>query len=88
MPRRSNAQASPQLHVVPLDDDYEVPTRTFRSVDARSEPWGELINIDSARGYRQSRNRQEPPREPAMLAKWAVGLSVVMFLAALTSGQA
>ena len=86
-PRRSTANQQ-RLHVVPADD-YELDQRPhLRSVDSLHERGAEVIHIDSGRRPPRQHLTDRQVKEPAMLAKWAVGLSVVMFLAALTSGQA
>lgn len=88
MAQRGRPERSPALHVIPVEDEQVPRERHLRSVGSRDSHEGRVISIDSARSYRQSERRRPEVREPAMAAKWAVGLSVVMFLAALTSGQA
>ncbi len=88
MPQRGRSERSVALHVVPVEDDQPQRERHIRAVGTRDRREATVIRIDSARSYRQYEQSPRQVREPAMAAKWAVGLSVVMFLAALTSGQA
>jgi hypothetical protein len=92
MAQRRVAARTQELHVVPIEQEQLPSERHLRAVG--SDPSREftrgadIISIDSARARRPARPAEVKQKEPAILAKWAVGLSVVMFLAALTSGQA
>ena len=88
MAARSESARRQQLHVVPIDDREGEPSRHLRSVDSQRDTGADIISIDSARRATRQHSYDRQAREPAMLAKWAVGLTFVMFLAALTSGQA
>jgi hypothetical protein len=88
MPVRGRSERSVALHVIPVEEEQIPRERHLRSVGAPDRREATVISIDSARSYRQHDYSPRQVREPAMAAKWAVGLSVVMFLAALTSGQA
>jgi len=92
MAQRRSAARTQALHVVPVEEESLPRERHLRAVDSqRSQAFtsgAEVVRIETARIRQPVRRNEAGAKEPAILAKWAVGLSVVMFLAALTSGQA
>jgi len=90
-PSRASAPAQ-ALHVVPIAEEPLPSQRHLRAVAARplqnSSYGADVISIDSARRRPSVARGRAEVKDPAILAKWAFGLCLVMFVAALTSGQA
>jgi len=91
MPLRQSASQQLALHVVPFDVDERKSSRHLQSVDSWRDEFAansQVVDLATRRGSHGARQVGTRTGEPARLAKWAVGLALVMLFAALTSGQA
>ena len=101
MARRTASSAAAPAHVVPnaVPDPQARPRPPLRVVreierergeEVQEAAWADVVQLRTR--ARAARTEPAVPtrqlREPALLARWAVCLSVLMLIAAATSGQA
>ena len=90
MARRTASSAAAPAHVVPnaVPDRQARPRPPLRVVREIERERGEEVQEAAWAARTEPAVPTRQLREPALLARWAVCLSVLMLIAAATSGQA